>query len=262
MNTVLDFQARKRTGPKIVMVSAYTNMEARFLAAAPVDCLLVGDTLAVLLDGETTTFSATPEIMMRHTRAVVRGAGDKLVVADFPFLAMRKGTINALECAAGLMRAGAQAVKIEGIDGHEDVVRHLVQSGVPVMGHLGLTPQSTNALGGYKVQGRSETAAADLLRQARSVEEAGAFGLVLECIPASVAREITSILSIPTIGIGAGADTDGQVLVFHDLLGLNPGFDAKFVRHFSEAGEQVANGLAAFAEAVASGDFPSERESP
>jgi len=261
MKSVLEFKARKGVGPKIAMVSAYTHWEAQFLAASPVDCLLVGDSLAVVLDGENQTFAATPEIMARHTQAVVRGAGGKLVVADFPFLAARKGLIPAVECAAALMRAGAQAVKLEGIDGHEDVVRHLVQSGVPVMGHLGLTPQSTHALGGHKVQGRGEAAAADLLRQARAVEAAGAFGLVLECVPASVAREITAALSIPVIGIGAGADTDGQVLVFHDLLGLNPGFNAKFVRHFAEAGDVVTAGLAAYAEAVKAGNFPSKKES-
>ncbi len=261
MKSVLEFKARKGAGPKIVMVSAYTHWEARFLAASPVDCILVGDSLAVVLDGESQTFAATPEIMARHTQAVVRGAGGKLVVADFPFLEARKGLVPAVECAAALLRAGAHAVKLEGIDGHEDVVRHLVRSGVPVMGHLGLTPQSTHALGGHKVQGRGEAAADDLLRQARALETAGVFGLVLECVPAAVARDISAALSIPVIGIGAGVDTDGQVLVFHDLLGLNPGFNAKFVRHFAEAGDAVANGLAAYSEAVKSGNFPAKKES-
>lgn len=261
MKSVLEFKARKGAGPKIVMVSAYTHWEARFLSAAPIDCILVGDSLSVVLDGESQTFAATTEIMARHTHAVVRGAGGKLVVADFPFLEARKGLTSAVECAAALLRAGAQAVKIEGIDGHEDVVRHLVQSGVPVMGHLGLTPQSTHALGGHKVQGKGEAAADDLLRQARAVEAAGAFGLVVECVPASVAYTLTNALSIPVIGIGAGADTDGQVLVFHDLLGLNPGFNARFVRRFAEAGNAVEAGLAAYAEAVKSGNFPAKKES-
>jgi 3-methyl-2-oxobutanoate hydroxymethyltransferase len=261
MRTVLDFKARKAAGPKISMVSAYTHWEARFLAASPVDCLLVGDSLAVVLDGESQTFAATPEIMARHTAAVVRGAGGKLVIADFPFLEARKGIAPAVACAALLLRAGATAVKIEGIDGHEDVMRHLVESGVPVLGHLGLTPQATHALGGHKVQGKGEAAAAGLLRQARAVEAAGAFGLVLECVPAVLAREITAALTIPVIGIGAGADTDGQVLVFHDLLGLNPGFNARFVRRFAEAGAAVESGLAGFAEAVKAGNFPSKKES-
>jgi len=261
MKSVLEFKSRKATGPKISMVSAYTHWEARFLAASAVDCLLVGDSLAVVLDGEPQTFAATPEIMARHTRAVARGAGGKLVIADFPFLAARKGLAAAVDCAAELLRAGAQAVKIEGVDGHEDVLRHLVQSGVPVLGHLGLTPQSIHTFGGHKVQGKGAAAAADLIRQARTIEAAGCFGLVLECVPAATASEVTAAVGIPTIGIGAGLDTDGQVLVFHDLLGLNPGFNPRFVRHFADGGAVVTDGLAAFAAAVAKGDFPAKGES-
>jgi 3-methyl-2-oxobutanoate hydroxymethyltransferase len=261
MKSVLEFKARKGHGPKISMVSAYTHWEARFLAASPVDCILVGDSLTVVLDGETQTFAATPEIMARHTRAVARGAGGKLVIADFPFLAARQGIAAAVDCAALLLRAGAHAVKIEGVDGHEDVLRHLVQSGVPVLGHLGLTPQSIHAFGGHKVQGKNEAAAAELVRQAHAVEATGCFGLVLECVPAAVAREVTAAVGIPTIGIGAGPDTDGQVLVFHDLLGFNPGFGARFVREFAEGNKCVTDGLAAFAQATASGDFPSKKES-
>lgn len=261
MKSVLDFKARKGKA-RISMSTAYTHWEARFLAASPVDCVLVGDSVATVVDGEPTTFSATPEIMARHTAAVSRGlAGSKLLIADFPFLAARKGVVTAVECATTLMRAGAHAVKIEGIDGHEDVMRHLTQSGVPVIGHLGLTPQSVHSLGGYKVQGRTDAAAADLLRQARAIEAAGAFGLVLECVPADVAHEITATLSIPVIGIGAGPHTDGQVLVFHDLLGLNPGFSPKFVRQFADGNKTVGDGLASFAASVADGSFPSKNES-
>jgi len=261
MKSVLDFKGRKGKA-RISMSTAYAHWEARFLAASPVDCVLVGDSVATVVDGEPTTFAATPEIMARHTAAVSRGlAGAKLLIADFPYLAARKGIAAAVECAALLMRAGAHAVKIEGIDGHEDVIRHLVQSGVPVIGHLGLTPQSVHALGGYKVQGKTEAAAADLLRQALAIETAGAFGLVLECVPADVAREITAALSIPVIGIGAGPHTDGQVLVFHDMLGLNPGFAPKFVRQFADGNKTVTDGLASFSAAVANGSFPSKKES-
>ena len=261
MKSVLDFKARKGKA-RISMSTAYTHWEARFLAASPVDCVLVGDSVATVVDGEPTTFSATPEIMARHTAAVSRGlGGSKLLIADFPFLAARKGIAPAVDCAALLMRAGANAVKIEGSDGHEDVIRHLVQSGVPVIGHLGLTPQSVHALGGYKVQGKTDAAAADLLRQARAIEAAGAFGLVLECVPSEVARTVTEALSIPVIGIGAGPHTDGQVLVFHDLLGLNPGFNTKFVRQFADGHKTVGDGLASFAAAVADGSFPSKKES-
>ena len=261
MKTVLEFKARKGQG-RISMSTAYTAWEARFLAASPVDCVLVGDSVATVVDGEATTFAATPEIMARHTAAVARGlAGTKFIIADFPFLAARKGITPAVDCAMLLMRAGAHAVKIEGIDGHADVVHHLVESGVPVIVHLGLTPQSVNALGGYKVQGKTEAAAEALITQARAAAEAGACGLVLECVPSEVAKIITVALAIPVIGIGAGPHTDGQVLVFHDLLGLNPEFAPRFVRAFADGNKTVTDGLTAYATAVAEGSFPSAKES-
>lgn len=264
MKSVLEFRARKGMAP-ISMVSAYTHWEARFLADSPVDCVLVGDSAATVLDGDATTLSATPEIMARHTAAVARGLGEplqrKLLVADFPFLAARCGQTAAIKTAALLLRAGAQAVKIEGIDGHADIITHLVQSGVPVMGHLGLTPQSVHTMGGYRVQGRDAATAADLLRQARALEAAGAFGVVLECVPAALAREITEAVGIPTIGIGAGADCDGQVLVMADLLGLTTGHRPKFVREFAAAGEAARAGLAAFHAATAERSFPTAKES-
>ncbi len=261
MKTVLEFKARKGQG-RISMSTAYAHWEARWLAASPVDCVLVGDSVATVVDGEPTTFAATPEVMARHTAAVARGlGGSKFIIADFPFLAARKGIVPAVDCATLLMRAGAHAVKIEGIDGHEDVIRHLVESGVPVIIHLGLTPQSVNALGGYKVQGKTEAAAEEIITQARTAEAAGACGVVLECVPSEVAQIITVALAIPVIGIGAGPHTDGQVLVFHDLLGLNLGFAPRFVRTFAEAGATVTAGLSAYAAAVADGSFPSAKES-
>lgn len=264
MKSVLEFRARKGQGP-ISMIAAHTHWEARLLAESAIDCVLVGDSLATVIDGEATTFSATPEIMARHVAAVARGLGDfaqrKLLIGDFPFLAARKGIASAVDTASLLLRAGAQAVKIEGIDGHADLIAHLVQSGVPVMGHLGLTPQSVHALGGYKVQGRDATAAADLVRQARALETAGAFGIVLECMPAPLAREITAAVGIPTIGIGAGVGCDGQVLVMTDLLGLTPGHQPRFVRRFAAAGEAARAGLSAYHSAVADRSFPAPRES-
>ena len=265
MKSVPEFCARKGQAP-ISMVSAYTHWEARFLAESPVDCVLVGDSLATVLDGDATTFSATPEIIARHTAAVARGLGEpaqrKLTVADFPFLSARRGIASAIDTAALLLRAGAHAVKIEGVDGHADVIAHLVQSGVPVMGHLGLTPQSVHAMGGYKVQGRDAAAAAELKRQARAVEQAGVFGLVLECVPAALAAEITVELTVPVIGIGAGAGCDGQVLVMADLLGLGGGAHRpRFVREFAPAGEAVRAGLAAFHVATAERSFPTAKES-
>ncbi len=264
MKSVLEFRARKGRAP-ISMISAHTHWEARLLADSPVDCVLVGDSVSTVIDGEATTFAATPEIVARHVAAVSRGLGDfssrKLLVGDFPFLAARKGTAAAVDVAALLLRAGAHAVKIEGVDGHADVIAHLVESGVPVMGHLGLTPQTVHALGGYKVQGRDTAAAADILRQARALEAAGVFGIVLECVPEALAREITAAVGVPTIGIGAGAGCDGQVLVMTDLLGLSPGPAPRFVRHFADAGEAARSALAAFHAAVGERSFPSARES-
>ena len=264
MKSVLEFRARKGQAP-ISMIAAHTHWEARLIAESPVDCVLVGDSLATVIDGESTTFSATPEIMARHVAAVARGLGElparKLLIGDFPFLAARKGLAAAVETATLLLRAGAHAVKIEGVDGHADVIAHLVQSGVPVIGHLGLTPQSVHGLGGYKVQGRAPAAAAELLRQARALEAAGAFGIVLECIPDPLAREIATAVDIPVIGIGAGAGCDGQVLVMADLLGLTAGHQPRFVRQFAAAGEAARAGLAAYHAAVCDRSFPAAKES-
>lgn len=264
MKSVLEFRARKGQAP-ISMIAAHTHWEARLVADSPVDCVLVGDSLATVIDGESTTFSATPEIMARHIAAVARGLGDfakrKLLIGDFPFLAARKGLGSAVETSMLLLRAGAHAVKIEGIDGHADVIAHLVQSGVPVIGHLGLTPQAVHTLGGYKVQGRDAATAADLVRQARALEAADAFGIVLECVPEPLAREITAAVRIPVIGIGAGAGCDGQVLVMADLLGLTPGHQPRFVRQFAAVGEAARAGLAAYHAAVTDRSFPSTRES-
>lgn len=261
MKTIREFAAAKAEGRKIVVITAYDAWSARLLAEAPVDCLLVGDSVMMTLYGERDTLGATTEIMATHTRIVARHAPDKLVVADLPFLALRKGTAHALDCAAALLRAGAHAVKAEGIHGHADVIHHLVESGIPVMGHLGLTPQSVHALGGYKVQAREPEEAARLRADAAAVQEAGCFSMVLECVPAVLAQSLSQSLRIPTIGIGAGPGCDGQVLVFHDILGFTPDFKPKFVRRFADVAPVMATGVAAYAEAVRTGAFPDEKES-
>jgi 3-methyl-2-oxobutanoate hydroxymethyltransferase len=199
--------------------------------------------------------------MRLHTEAVARGATSKFVVADMPFLSYRKGLGAALDTAAILMAAGAHAVKLEGVDGHEDVIQRLAQSGVPVMGHLGLQPQSVHAYGGYRVQGRSESSAQEIARQATALEELGAFGIVLECVPAPVAEQITGAIRIPTIGIGAGAGCDGQILVLQDLLGMNLDLHPKFARPFLDGAGRVTDALSRFDEAVKAGTFPSSEES-
>jgi 3-methyl-2-oxobutanoate hydroxymethyltransferase len=260
IGSVEGFAAAKAAGAKIVVVTAYDAWSARLLADAPVDCLLVGDSAMMVVHGEKDTLGATPELMAMHTRAVARGAPGKFIVADMPFLAARKGEAHALDCAALLIRAGAHAVKVEGVRGHAPAIRHLVESGIPVMGHLGLTPQWVRGLGGFRVQARDADGAARLMEDAAALEQAGAFSLVLECIPQALAREVTATLRIPTIGIGAGAGCDGQVLVLHDMLGLNPDFTPRFARRFADGAALVRSGAVRFAEAVRSGEFPAEKE--
>jgi 3-methyl-2-oxobutanoate hydroxymethyltransferase len=261
METIRDFAAAKASGRKIAVVTAYDAASARLIAGTPVDCVLVGDSVMMVVHGEADTLGATPEIMALHTKAVARGAPGKFIVADMPFLSARKGPAYALDCAAALMRAGASAVKIEGVRGHADVIRHLAESGIPVMGHLGLLPQSVHAAGGFRVQARTAAAAAQLQEDAAALEAAGAFATVLECIPAKLAGAVTKALTIPTIGIGAGAQCDGQVLVWHDLLGLNPGFKPRFVRRFADADKVIQQGLTRYAHAVHGGKFPAAKES-
>lgn len=261
MPTIREFAAAKTKGRKIVVVTAYDAWSARLLADSDVDAFLVGDSAMMVMHGERDTLGATVELMALHTRAVARGAPEKLIVADLPFLAARKRATYALDAAAQLMRAGAHAVKIEGVRGHANVIRHLVESGIPVMGHLGLQPQSVHAVGGYFVQGRETGEAARLREDAAALEAAGAFAVVLECVPAKLAREVTASLQIPTIGIGAGGGCDGQVLVLHDLLGFNPEFKPRFVRRFADGATTVKKGVAAYAAAVRAGKFPTAKES-
>jgi 3-methyl-2-oxobutanoate hydroxymethyltransferase len=261
MKTIRDFAAAKEAQRKIVMVTCYDAWSAKLLADAPVDCLLVGDSAMMVMHGERDTLGATIELMTMHTRAVAKGAPEKFIVADMPFLSVRKGAAYALDCAAKLLGAGAHAVKIEGLKGHRYIVKHLVESGIPVMGHLGLLPQSVHAVGGYRVQARDAAAAAQLEKDATAFEKAGAFAVVLECIPQTLARKVTSKLGIPTIGIGAGEACDGQVLVLHDLLGFDPGFQPRFVRRFAHGAELVGEGVGKYAAAVRAGKFPVAKES-
>ncbi|HVU23068.1 MAG TPA: 3-methyl-2-oxobutanoate hydroxymethyltransferase [Opitutus sp.] len=261
MKSVREFAAAKSAGRKIVVVTAYDAWSARLLRDTPVDAVLVGDSAMMVMHGERDTLGATVDLMELHTRAVVRGAPGKFVIADFPFLAVRKGAAHALDAAARLLRAGAEAVKVEGVRGHAKVIQQMVESGIPVMGHLGLQPQSIHAAGGYVVRGRSAAEAAQLREDAAALEAAGAFALVLECVPQKLAGEITRGLTIPTIGIGAGAGCDGQVLVLHDLLGLTPDFGARFVRRFADGAALVTKGVTRYAAAVRGGKFPAGKES-
>lgn len=243
------------------MVTCYDYSSAKILAASSIDCILVGDSLAMTMYGSSSTLSATPSLIAQHIEAVRAGAPEKFIVGDMPFLAHR-GDLNAtMEAVRIIMKAGAQSVKIEGVDGAEDTIRHIIQSGVPVMGHLGLTPQSIHQLGGFKVQGKTPDASELLLSQARRLEELGVFCIVLECIPAEVATKVTSQLSIPTIGIGAGNQCSGQVLVWQDLLGMNRDFQPKFVRQYVDAYSIFREALDQFDKDVKSQKFPLENES-
>jgi 3-methyl-2-oxobutanoate hydroxymethyltransferase len=261
MNSVRDFARFKTEKRKISLVTVYDAWSARIVARSRVDAMLVGDSAAMVMHGHPTTLAATVGLMALHTSAVARAAGEKFLIADLPFLSYRKGIAAAMTAVGALVTSGAHAVKLEGIDGHEDVVQQIVGSGVPVMGHIGLTPQSINELGGFRVQGRSEAGAAKLLRQARALEDLGCFSLVLECVPADLAARITAELALPTIGIGAGAGTDGQVLVLQDLLGMNQSHTPRFVRRYVDGEGILTSALDEYDADVKGSRFPTPEES-
>ncbi|MEP7011257.1 MAG: 3-methyl-2-oxobutanoate hydroxymethyltransferase [Acidobacteriota bacterium] len=246
-------------GERLVMVTAYDFPQGKTADAAGADIVLVGDSLAMVVLGHPDTLSVTLDEMIHHTRAVRRGVERALLVADMPYGSFHLGPDQAVASAIRFVKeAGAQAVKIEG--GRPEVVRALVSAEVPVMAHLGLTPQSVHRLGGYKVQGRSHDAAREMVDAALELEEAGAFSLVLECVPSDLGEEISERLAIPTIGIGAGAACDGQVLVYHDLLGLEERIAPRFVRRYAELGVASREAIERFAKDVREGSFPSAEE--
>lgn len=246
----------KRNGRKLVMLTAYDASFARTLDDSGVDLVLVGDSLGMVVQGHASTLPVSVDDIVYHTTCVARGLSNALLISDFPFQADAT-TERALDAAMRCLQAGAGMVKLEGAGHKLDVIRFLVEREIPVCAHLGLTPQSVLRLGGYKVQGRDERAAAILREDARAVAEAGASLLVLECVPTPVAADITAAVSIPTIGIGAGPQCDGQVLVLHDLLGINSGHRRpKFVKDFLAEGGSIAGAVQAFANAVRDGSFP------
>lgn len=256
-----DFLDAKATGRRVSMVTCYDYTFARLLSKTSIDAILVGDSAGMVMHGHDSTLAMTVDLMRLHTQAVVRGASGKFIVADMPFLSFRKGIPAALDAAHALVAAGAHALKLEGVDGHEDVIERIVQSGIPVMGHLGLQPQSVRAYGGFRVQGRNDDGARAIARQANLLEQLGVFAIVLECVPAAVARDITNTMRVPTIGIGAGAFCDGQILVLQDLLGMNVDFHPKFARPFTDGARSIVDALGDFDAAVKSGAFPSADES-
>lgn len=261
MKTVSAFRQMKSEGRKISMVTCYDHWSARIIARSQVDCVLVGDSAAMVMHGYRDTIPADIDMLRYHVAAVCKGAPEKFVIGDMPFLANRKGLVPAMEAVQVLMQAGAQAVKIEAAAGNIDIIRHLVESGVPVMGHLGLTPQSVHQLGGFKVQGKAAAAEEQLVRDAADLEAAGCFAIVIECVRSTLGARVSRELAIPTIGIGAGVDTDGQVLVLQDMLGMKPDFRPKFVRTYLDGFELLKNALDQYDGEVKNGDFPSTEES-
>jgi 3-methyl-2-oxobutanoate hydroxymethyltransferase len=255
--TTLDFPAMKQAGRKIVSLTAYDALAARILDECGVDLILVGDSVNQVVAGRATTLSATLDQMIYHGRAVRSAVQHALVVIDLPFLTYQVTVEDAIRNAGlVLQKTGAQAVKLEGGVTMAPTVHALVERGIPVMGHIGLTPQSVHALGGYRVQGREVDAADRLMADALALQEAGAFSVVLELVPAALAARITEALSIPTVGIGAGSGCDGQVLVLPDLLGLNAGFRPKFLKRYADLDGVIRGAVSAFSEDVRGGRYP------
>lgn len=260
--TIDDLKRKKRDGEKIAMITAYDYPSARLVDEAGADVILVGDTLGMVVLGYDTTLPVTMDDMIHHTKAVVRGSQRALVVGDMPFMSYQVSPEEALRNAGRFLReAGCQAVKLEGGAHMAATVKRLVEVGIPVMGHIGLTPQSVNQLSGFKVQGKTPAAAVRLLNDAHALEEAGAFAIVLETIPAPLAQLITERVSVPTIGIGAGPGTDGQVQVFHDLLGLFTAFTPKHARRYGEVGDLIRRSVADYVADVRNRRFPTAEQS-
>lgn len=251
----------KRNGEKISMLTAYDYTMASIVDEAGVDVILVGDSASNVMAGYETTIPMTLDHMIYHTSCVVRGVNRALVIADLPFMSYQVTAKEALTSAGRMMKeAGAHAVKLEGGKAITDTVKRIVDAGIPVMGHLGLTPQSIYKFGTYKVRAKEEMEAEQLLADAEKLEEAGVFSIVLEKIPSGLAKKVTKAVSVPTIGIGAGADCDGQVLVIHDMLGLNKDFSPRFLRRYADLHQTMTGAVQNYIDDVKSGDFPNKNE--
>ncbi len=260
--TTATFLEKKQRGEKITVLTAYDYLTAKIVDSAGVDAILVGDSLGMVALGYPSTVPVTMDEMIHHTKAVVRGRERAMVIFDMPFLSYQTGIRDAiLNAGRALKETGCDAVKLEGGVEQAETIRALVDAGIPVMGHIGLQPQSVNVYGGYKLRGKSEEERKKLLEDAKAVEEAGAFAVVLEKIPSDLAKEITESLSIPTIGIGAGKFCDGQVLVFHDMVGLFEEFKPKFVKRYAELGKEARRAVEEFIKEVKNGEFPSDEHS-
>ncbi|MEX0953409.1 MAG: 3-methyl-2-oxobutanoate hydroxymethyltransferase [Nitriliruptoraceae bacterium] len=255
--SIHDLTLAKQRGERFVMITAYDANMAALLDEVGVPVLLVGDSLGMVVLGHSTTLPVTLDEMIHHTAAVARGTQHALIVADLPFGSYQNGPVDAFDASTRLLKeSGAHAVKLEGGRTMVETVGHLVDRGIPVMGHLGLTPQSVHQFGGFRVQGRDEASARQIVQDAVALTDAGAFSIVLECIPADLADEVTAAVAVPTIGIGAGAGTDAQVLVWHDLLGLTTGHRPRFVKAYADLRSQISDAVRSFHAEVANGEFP------
>ena len=258
-NTSVTFKDSKKNGEKLTMLTAYDYTTAKLLDESGVDSILVGDSLGMVVLGYDDTLSVTMEDMIHHSAAVARGAKNALVITDMPFMSYQTSVYDAVVNAGRLVKEGkAQAVKLEGGIEFCEHIKAIVKASIPVCAHIGLTPQSINAFGGFKVQGKGKEEAQRLLDEARAVEEAGAFAVVLECVPAKLAKKISESISIPTIGIGAGAGCDGQVLVYQDMLAMYSDFKPKFVKQYAQIGSVMKDAFRQYIDEVKSGAFPSE----
>ncbi|MDO5516450.1 MAG: 3-methyl-2-oxobutanoate hydroxymethyltransferase [Clostridium sp.] len=259
-NTVLTFQKAKENGEKLAMLTAYDYSMAKIIDESGVNGILIGDSLGMVIKGDEDTLGVTVDDIIYHTKAVRKGAKNALVVADMPFLSYHVSVEDAVLNAGRLMKeGGANAVKLEGGANIAGKIKAIVDAQIPVMGHLGLTPQSINAFGGFRVQGKSEEAAKKLIADAKKIEEAGAFAITLEGIPAKVAELITKSVSIPTIGIGAGKECDGQILVYQDMLGMFSDFVPKFVKQYANIGQVMKEAIGSYVKEVQDGSFPEEK---
>ncbi len=258
-NTVLTFKQAKENKEKLTMITAYDYSTAKIFDEEGINSILVGDSLGMVMLGYEDTLKVTMEDMIHHTAAVSRGAKNALIVGDMPFMSYSTGIRDAVINAGRLMQeGGADCVKLEGGAEVCDVIKAIVTAKIPVCAHIGLTPQAVNALGGFKVQGKDVESANKLIGDALAVQEAGAFAVVIECVPAALSKKISEMLDIPTIGIGAGPDCDGQVLVYQDMLGMYTDFKPKFVKRFADVGKEMRKGVQDYIASVQSGSFPEE----
>lgn len=260
MSNIHLFQRKKVDNIPITMTTCYEYWSAKILSETEIDAVLVGDSLASVVHGYENTIPADISLMKLHIKAVKRGLSKNIfLIADMPFLAHRKSLENTMECVDAIIKAGANAIKLEGVAGNEKTIQYIVESGIPVMGHIGFTPQSIHAFGNKYVQGRDEHNGKTLITYAKILEQCGCFSIVLECIPSSLAGEITKSISIPTIGIGAGQETSGQVLVLHDLLGMNPEFNPKFLKKYLNCFDIIKSAVNQYCLEVKDRSFPNTK---